>query len=153
MPHRSQTPKGVVSVVGLLLVLSAGIAFRFWLWGAWPVVAFSCAEVPLLVLLLAINQRRARASELIMLDGGHLTVIRTDASGRRARDEFAAAWLRIDLDSAQGIPKILVRSHGRACEVGAFLHESDKISLFDALKAALHNVRNPRFNNPQLGQD
>ena len=61
-PYRSLTPKGLAWVVGLFLVLSAGIAFRFWLWGAWPVVAFSCAEVPLLVLLLAVNQR-ARPSQ------------------------------------------------------------------------------------------
>jgi uncharacterized membrane protein len=153
VPHRSLTPKGVMAIVGLLLVLSTGIAFRFWLWGAWPVVAFSCAEVPLLVLLLAINQRRARASELIMLDAAQLTVIRTDAAGRRARDDFPAAWLRIDLDSTTGASRIVLRSHGRAGEVGAFLHEPDKVSLFQALRTALHNLRNPRFDNPQLWVD
>jgi uncharacterized membrane protein len=153
VPHRSLTLKGGLAIVGLLLVLSSGIAFRFWLWGAWPVVAFSCAEVPLLVLLLVINQRRARASELIMLDTALLTVIRTDASGRRARDDFPAAWLRIDLDSTKGVPRIVLRTHGRACELGAFLHEPDKVSLFDALRTALHSVRNPQFDNPQLCGD
>jgi uncharacterized membrane protein len=153
VPHRSLTPNGVMAVVGLLLVLSAGIAFRFWLWGAWPVVAFSCVEVPLLVLLLAINQRRARASELIMLDVGQLTVIRTDAAGRRVREDFPAAWLRVDLDSTKGVPRIVLHSHGRASELGAFLHEPDKMSLFDALRTALHTMRNPRFDNPQLCED
>jgi uncharacterized membrane protein len=153
VPHRSLTPNGAAAVVGLLLMLSTGVALRFWLWGAWPVVAFSCAEVPLLILLLAINQRRARASELIMLDAAQLTVIRTDAAGRRVRDDFPAAWLRIDLDSTRGVPRIVLRSHGRASELGAFLHESDKVSLFDALRTALHGVRNPRFDNPQLCED
>jgi uncharacterized membrane protein len=153
VPHRSLTPRGAAMVIGAFLVLSAAIAFRFWLWGAWPVVAFSAFEVPLLVLLLTINQRRARASELIMLDANQLTVIRTDAAGRRRQEALPAAWLRISLDSTQGIPRIVLRSHGRGCEVGAFLHEPDKMSLFDALQSALHNARHPRFDNPQLRED
>jgi uncharacterized membrane protein len=153
VPHRSLTPRGVALVIGAFLVLSGAVSLRFWLWGAWPVVAFSAFEVPLLVLLLAINQRRARASELIMLDASQLTVVRTDAAGRRKQVALPAAWLRVSLDSTRGIPRIIASSHGRGCEVGAFLHEPDKVSLFDALQSALHNVRHPRFDNPQLRDD
>jgi uncharacterized membrane protein len=153
VPHRSLRPKGLSVLIGAFLVLSASVAFRFWLWGAWPVVAFSFIEIPLLILLLAINQRRARASELIMLDTTELTVIRTDPSGRRQRETVPVAWLRIDLDSTRGVPRIVASSHGRGCEVGAFLHEPDKMSLFDALRSALHDVRNPRFDNPQLCEE
>ncbi len=150
VPHRSLSPRGRVMVVGGLLLLSAAVSFRFWLLGAWPVVAFSSVEVPLLALLLVINQRRARASELIMLDASRLTVIRTDAGGRREQASLPTAWLRINLESTRGTPRIVLRSHGRGCEVGAFLHEPDKVSLFDALKTAIEGVRNPRFDNPQL---
>jgi uncharacterized membrane protein len=150
VPHRSLTPKGARVVVGAFLAVSATVAFRFWLWGAWPVVAFSFVEVPLLVVLLAINQRRARASELIMLDAAQLTVVRTDPAGRRQQQTLPAAWLRIDLDSTRGVPRIVASSHGRGCEVGAFLPEPDKVSLFGALRSALHGVRNPCFDNPQL---
>ena len=52
-----------------------------------------------------------------------------------------------------GSPRVIVSSHGRNCEVGAFLHEPDKLSLFDALNDAVHRVRNPRFDNPQLRDD
>ncbi len=149
-PHRSLTPKGTVIVVAALLALTCAVVARFWLWRAWPVVAFSVVEVPLLVLLLLINHRRARASELIMLDSAHLTVTRTDASGRRNQQTLPVAWLRIELDSTKGTPRIVASSHGRGYEVGAFLHEPDRISLFDALKASLYNIRNPRFDNPQL---
>src|SRR5271168_4100621 len=86
VPHRSLTPRGVALLIGAFLVLSGAIAFRFWLLRAWPVVAFSAFEVPLLVLLLTINRRRARASELIMLDANQLIVIRTDAAGRRRQE-------------------------------------------------------------------
>jgi uncharacterized membrane protein len=140
-------------VVTGCLALTAALAVRSWLWGAWPVTAFSLAEVPLLAVLLAINQRRARASELIMLDSAQLTVIRTDAAGRRRHHSLPAAWLRIDLDATKGSPRVVLSSHGRGCEVGAFLHEADKVSLFEALQTALHRARNPRFDNPQLRQD
>jgi len=100
--------------------------------------------------LLAINQRRARASELIMLNGQELTVIRTDPAGRREQVSLPSAWLRVDFDVERGSPRVMLSLHGRGCEVGAFLHEPEKLSLFLALKDALHRVKNPRFDNVQL---
>lgn len=150
VPHRSLTRRGVVTVVAALTVATVAVALRFWLWGAWPVLAFSLVEIPLLVLLLAINQRQARASELIMLDGAQLTVIRTDPAGRRKQEALSVAWLRVDLDAGKGVPRVVLSNRGRTCEVGAFLHEPDKVALFDALSTALHQVKNPRFDNPQL---
>src|ERR1700759_4041672 len=78
VPYRSLTRKGVTVLAAALSVLSVAMAVRFWLLGAWPVAGFSLIDLPLAAVLLAINVRRARASELIMLDGGALTVIRTD---------------------------------------------------------------------------
>ncbi|HEY4044704.1 MAG TPA: DUF2244 domain-containing protein [Rhodopila sp.] len=150
VPHRSLTRAGLAVVLGVLMVGTTAVALRFWLWGAWPVVAFSFIDVPLLVALLAINQRRARASELIMLDSTQLTVTRTDWKGRRKQDSLPAAWLRIDLDATKGIPRVVLSSHGRLCEIGAFLPEPDKMSLFDALRRAIYHAANPRFDNPQL---
>jgi uncharacterized membrane protein len=150
VPHRSLTRKGVMGVVAALMVLSAAVALRFLLLGAWPVVIFSLLEVPLAALLLAINLRRARASEMIMLNEQELTVIRTDPAGRRKQVSLPSAWLRVRLDEGRGCPRVVLSSHGRTCEVGAFLHEPDKLSLFDALSAAVHRVSNPRFDNPQL---
>jgi uncharacterized membrane protein len=150
VPHRSLTRSGYVIVVVAMLVLSAAVALRFWLVGAWPVVAFSLLEVPLIVVLLAINLRRARASELIMLNGQELTVIRTDPAGRRKQVSLPSAWLRVDLDVARGSPRVILSLHGRDCEVGAFLHEPEKLSLFVALSDALHRIKNPRFDNVQL---
>lgn len=150
VPYRSLTRRGVQFVIATVVIMSIIIAVRFWLMGAWPVVAFTIIEAPMIGLLLAINIRRARASELIMLNGQELTVIRTDPAGRRKQDSLPSAWLRVDLDATQGVPHVLLSSHGRVCEVGAFLHEPEKRSLYQALQNALHEVRNPRFDNPQL---
>jgi uncharacterized membrane protein len=150
VPYRSLTPKGVMIVAAAMLASSAAVGLRFWLLGAWPVVAISFVEVPLIALLLAINLRRARASELIMLNEQALTVVRTDPAGRREQVSLPSAWLRVDIEARAGIPRVMLRSHGRGCEVGSFLHEPDKQALFEALRDALHGVRNPRFDNPQL---
>jgi len=153
VPHRSLTRKGVLTVIGILMAFSAAVALRFLLLGAWPVAAFSLLEVPLIGVMLAINIRRARASELIMLNTEAITVIRTDPSGRRNQVSLPSAWLRVQLDAGRGLPRVVLRSHGRDCEVGTFLHEPDRLSLFNALRDAIHGVRNPRFDNPQLRDD
>ena len=150
VPHRSLTRKGVLVVVGVFAVLTAAMALRFCLIGAWPVVVFSGVEVPLMVLMLTINLRRARASELIMLSAQAVTVVRTDPTGRRQQASLPSAWLRVELDPGRGIPRVMLSSHGRGWEVGGFLHEAEKRSLFAALSDALHGLRNPRFDNPQL---
>jgi uncharacterized membrane protein len=150
VPYRSVTRKGLLTLVAVLLALSVVVALRFWLLGAWPVAVFSLVEVPLMVLLLAINLRRARESELIMLDAQQFKVIRTDCAGRTKQDSLPSAWLRVDLDVARGISRVLLSSHGHGCEVGAFLHEPEKRSLFDALRDAVYRLRNPRFENLQL---
>lgn len=150
VPHRSLTRRGSMILVGVMMAASLAVALRFLFLGAWPVVAFSLLDVPLIVLLLAINFRRGRASELLMLSAQEFIVVRTDPAGKRKQVTLPSAWLRVDLDEARGIPRLLLTSHGRGCEVGAFLHEPEKRSLFAALNGALHSVKNPYFDNPQL---
>jgi uncharacterized membrane protein len=153
VPYRSLTRRGGTIVVAAFAVITAGIMLRFWLWGAWPVAVVSVIEVPLLIVLLLISWRGARASELIMLTEDHFAVIRTDPAGRRHEFQMPSAWLRVDLQVTGSVPHVILRSHGKNCEVGAFLHEREKVSLFAALHQALDQVKNPRFENPQLRDD
>jgi uncharacterized membrane protein len=150
VPHRSLTRKGSLVVVAAMMALTSAVATRSWLLGAWPVAAFSLLEGPLIVLLLVINLRRARASELIMLNLQEFTVIQTDSVGLHKKISLPSAWLRVDLTVDRQSSRVMLRSGGHGCEVGSFLHDPDKLSLFEALRDALHRVRNPRFDNPQL---
>ena len=150
VPHRSMTRRGAAFAAGALVTLSMAVALRFLLLGAWPVMVFSLLEAPLVGVLLAINMRRARASELILLDQREITVMRTDPGGGRESFSLPAAWLQVNLEAGRGGSRVIVSSHGRGREIGAFLHEPDKASLFAALRRAVHDARNPRFNNPQL---
>jgi uncharacterized membrane protein len=150
VPHRSLTRRGVIAVAALLLLLSLTVALRFWWLGAWPVAGLCLLEGPFVLLLLALNLRSARASELIMLNPQQITVVRTDPAGRRQYLSLPSGWLRVDLEDAKGSSRIVLSSHGRLCEIGGFLHESDRLSLFEALRDAVYGVRNPRFDNAQL---
>ena len=150
VPHRSLTLSGQKILISAMTLVSFVIGLRFAFLGAWPVAIFSFSEIPLVVVLLALNVRQARASELIMLTTDVLTVVQTDPAGRRKQTSLPAAWLRVDLHQDRGFPRVVLSSHGRNCEVGAFLHEPNKVTLFEGLRDALHRSKNPRFDNPQL---
>jgi len=150
MPHRSLSPAGMRCVIGLVMLLLGLVVLRFCILGAWPVVAFSLLEVPLLALLLALNMRSARASEMIVLSSGALTVTRSGPDGKQKRFTLSAAWLRLTYEPGARPSRLLVSSGGVTQEIGGFLSETEKEALYVALACALTDVRNPRFDNPQL---
>lgn len=150
VPHRSLSPRAAGTVAGALVALSATIGVRFLLLGAWPVLVFSLLEVPLLGVLLAINLRRARASELILLDRQTITVTRTDPAGRHNSFSLPAAWVQVNLQEGTAGSRLVLTSRGHGREIGAFLHEPDRAMLFEALRRAMHEARAPDFDNPQL---
>jgi uncharacterized membrane protein len=151
VPHRSLTPRGLRWLIGLICLLCGLTAFRFWLIGAWPVVVFSVLEVGLAVLLLRINAGQARASELILLTERTLRVVRTTAGGRRTERELSPGWLNVALEETPGrAPRLVLVARDVREEIGAALGESERRDLAHAVQAALHDARNPRFNNLQL---
>jgi len=151
VPHRSLTSRGLRRLIGLICLLCGLMAVRFWLIGAWPVVVFSVLEVGLAVLLLQLNARQARSSELIRLTDRTLRVVRTTAAGRRAERELSPSWLNVALEDTPGrAPRLVLVARGVREEIGAALGESERRDLAHALQAALHEARNPRFHNPQL---
>jgi uncharacterized membrane protein len=150
VPYRSMSPRGAGAVAGVLVAISMTVGLRFLLLGAWPVLVFSLLEVPLLGLLLAINLRRARANELILLTRQTITVTQTDPGGRRESFSLPAAWLQVSLEGGAGGSRLMLSSRGHGREIGAFLHEPDRALLFEALRRAMNEARNPDFDNPQL---
>ncbi len=151
-PHQSLNRRGMLmlgSAVGLIGLL---VSLRFLLLGAWPVTLFSAVEVSLALSLLLLHRRQALRREIIRLDEQAITVECTDAKGRRRSFSLPSAWLQVRLEGAksgQG-SRLWLRSHGRYWEVGSFLHDPERQSLAEALKDAIHNLRNPRFHNEQL---
>jgi uncharacterized membrane protein len=138
-------------VIGLVSGLATVIGLRFWWLGAWPVLPFTVAEVGLVLLMLRLNNRQARASELILLSGDELRIVRTEPSGRRRETVLPAGWLSVSLEERDGrVPRLVVRRGGVSEEIARALGETEKRNLAASLTRVLHRSRNPVFDNPQL---
>ena len=151
VPHRSLSPLGARCLAGAVCVLSAVVSTWLWVMGAWPVVGFNGAEVALALLLLRFNNRARHTSEVLRLSGESLLIVRTDARGRRSELRLPPFWLRSFLEERPGrTPALWLAAGRRRYEVGTALNEDEKRDLAAALGAALHRLRNPMFDNPQL---
>jgi uncharacterized membrane protein len=134
-----------------MIGLSLTVGIRFWLLGAWMVLPFSAVEVGLVALMFRLNAREALGSELLVLHDGSLRILRTEPSGRRRETVLPSGWLSVTLEERNGrVPRLMLRAHGVREEVARALGEAAKRDLAVSLIDALHRVRNPRFDNPQL---
>ncbi len=150
-PHRSLSWRGVLLVMGLMLTGSLIVTSMMVLLGAWPVIGFNGADIALAFFLLWLNVRAARAVEVITLSRNALAITRTDVRGRRQLISLAPYWLNVVLEERAGtVPKLLLAARGGQTEIARQLGEAEKRDLAAALTRALHNWRNPRFDNPQL---
>ena len=151
VPHRSLSRRGLGFVVAVISLLGTLTVLRFALIGAWPVAGFSIVEIGFAVFLLWLNARRARASELVLLSDDALRIVRTDPRGRRQERILPIGWLNAVLEERPGrVPRLLLVAHGVSEEIATQLGEAEKRDLWAALRAALHRLRNPHFENLQL---
>jgi len=120
--------------------------------GAWPVFGFLGGEIVLLLGLMTLHRRRARASvETVLLTDGRLLLRRCNGRGEPERADLDAYWARLELEERPGaVPVLRAHARGRSVELGRFLSAEEKQSLAAALDAALRLYQNPRFDNPQL---
>jgi len=150
-PHRSLSPKGLRVLMLVICGLAGLTILRFLIIRAWPVIGFSVVEVGLAVVLLRVNALRARASEVVMLSGSMLRILRTDAKGRRSERTLEPGWLNVVLEDEPGrVPRLFLAARGVKEEIASMLGEEEKRDLAGALRDALYRLRHPVFDNPQL---
>jgi uncharacterized membrane protein len=102
-------------VIGALTGLGLLIGVRFWLLGAWPVLPFGVLEVGLVVVMLRVNARQARGSELILLTETELRIVRTEPSGLRQEKVLPSGWLTVWLEERDGrVPRLILSRYGRS---------------------------------------
>ena len=154
MPYRSLSPRGLAWVLGSMGVASLSVTTLFWFLGAWPIAGFNGGEMLLAACLLRAHARSRRVRELLLLEESNFRILRFDENGDRTERRLPTAWLNVLLEEKPGrVPGLFLATHGTREEVAKVLGEPEKRDLAEALRAALHRLRNPVFDNPQLLSD
>ena len=150
-PHRSLSARGLRRVVGAMCFVSLCTTSMFWYLGAWPIAGFNGGEILLAIVLLRTHALSRKQRELLLLSGRSLRVLRTDARGRASEHSLSPGWLNVTLQERPGrVPGLILSARGQRLEVASALGEPEKRDLAAALMDAIHRLKNPVFDNPQL---
>jgi len=125
------------------------VALRFYLLGAWVVLPITALELLVLGVSLRMFMRNAGQVEVLTMDSQEVTLQRRGGS-EEGEWRFQTYWLRVllDKDNKSWYPsRLVLSSHGRAVEIGAFLTEEDREALAESIGQRLHD-----YNNPQPAQ-
>ena len=141
-PYRSLGFRGFKILLMIAGAMSAMHVFVFLVIGAWPIFGFIGAEWLLFWWLLRTHLKGERRAERIRLFPGRLVLEQIDAKGRVAECSFEPYWLRIVLHE-RGFenPALLLRSHGRSVEIGAFLGAHERRQFAEELAQVLTRWR------------
>lgn len=133
-PNRTLSRRGLrrlIVVLVALVLITAGL-------GAWQgnvfAPLFALVESAAVAAALSVAWRAGDRSERITLDASSLEV--QSLPGRR-RMRFQAYWVRVLLEPGDGRQRLLLSSHGRELEIGAFLAEQERVELSKKLMVLL----------------
>ena len=132
----SLTPQSARRFVGSLALVTFGVAGFFAWQGLWPVLPFAGLEIGLLAWAVRASMRRGRQRELILITDDSVVIERLGGA-RPGRLVFARHWATVKLrdpPAAQHPSRLVIESHGRACEVGRFLTEEERLGLAGRLR-------------------
>lgn len=136
VPNRSLSLKGLVVFFATITVVTLLVAGWFTLLGMWPVMAYALAELIALALSFQAYLRRAQYAEVITISPERV-ILEHRSAGRQNATEFNRYWATVEFvvpDSPLRKTRLLIRSHGNYCEVGACLTDAEKRSLHERLR-------------------
>lgn len=138
-PNQSLSWRGNVVFFAMIGTVAMSVAGGFAWLGFWPILPFAGLELAALGWALYHCARRGQWREVISIDADQVEV----AAGRTRPERRWSAnrhWTRVVLEPGRhrGHPtRLLLRSAGRAVEVGAFLTEEERLRLAGLLREAL----------------
>ena len=145
-PNRALSRRGLRGLVGLLAALTLTVAAL----GAWQgnvlAPAFALIESAGVAFALRTAWRAGDRGECITLDA-QLLEVRALPGSRRMR--FQPNWVRARLEAGRSCQRLLLTSHGRATEIGAFLGEPERIAVHARLQAMLTQIRVMPVQDPR----
>ena len=140
-PNRALTRRGLRRLIVALVVLVLTTAAL----GAWQgnlfAPLFALLESAAIALALGVAWRAGDRGERIVLDAATLEVV---SLPERRRVRFQSGWVRVRLEQDASRRRLLLASHGRELEIGAFLADGERIELSRKLRVLLAGVRDQR---------
>ncbi len=131
-PNRSLSRRGLRRLIVVLAVLALTTAEL----GAWQgnvfAPLFALVESAAMAIALSVAWRAGDRCERITLDESSLEV--RSSPGRRCTS-FQSYWVRVRLEPGHG--RLLLSSHGRDLEIGAFLAPPERVELAKRLTELL----------------
>ncbi len=141
-PNRSLSFIGLVAFYCGLAALSLSIAVLLAVMGLWPVLPFAGLEMLFLGACLYAAFRRGAYTEIVSIDRDWVRV--TKSEGKKTRQvafQRHRAHLRTLRPAARShASRLVIRSHGRGCEVGSCLTEEQRHALRDRLQTMIGPV-------------
>lgn len=132
----SLTPRGALLFFGVTAVGSLTVAGLFAWQGMWPILPFAGLELFVLGLVLGLSMRRGCYWEEISVSEDRVTIRRQGFEPGQTV-EFSRHWAQVELRPSPRPGhhgRLLIRSHGRAFEVGEMLTEEERRGLGDRLR-------------------
>lgn len=143
-PNRALSHRGMCCLVLALAVAALATALAgAWLQGNVYAPVFALAESLGVAWALGAAWHAGDRSERITMDEGALLV--ESLPGHR-RTRFQSGWVRVALRPGHGHPRLLLASHGRELEIGAFLADEEREEVSRKLNQLLAHMRAPRHD-------
>jgi uncharacterized membrane protein len=142
-PHRSLSAEGFRFVIGGAIAANLVIGLPLFIMGAWPVFGFMGLDVFLLWWLFKRSYLDARRTETLLLTDRELIVVRVAPDGEREEHRLDAYWLKIEATEE----RLVVVSRGNRAVIGRFLGPEERLRVTDQLKAAIADMRAPRYDH------
>jgi uncharacterized membrane protein len=115
----------------------------FMMSGAWPIVLFFGLDFLVLFGAFWLNNRAAKAREVVLLSRTNISIRKISPSGRETEHVFNPLWARflVSHKAKIGITAMHVRGNGRETDVGTFLTLDDRERFASAFSGALARVK------------
>ncbi len=142
-PHRSLGRKGLMVLSGVVVAGCMVSGIFFLALGAWPVFGFFGLDIVLMLGALWLNQRAARAHEIVSVSRTRLDIDQIAPSGKAKHHQFNPFGTRfaVSRHSEIGITAMRVLGSGRSVTIGSFLNPDDRESFAAAFGQALATAR------------
>jgi uncharacterized membrane protein len=148
----SLTPHSAKIFVASVAAGTFSVAGFFTMQGFWPVLPFAGLEIGLLMWAVRASMRSGSEREIITITVDRITIRHRCRRGERLA-VFPRHWAKVKLrtpPTALHPSRLMLESHGRACEVGWFLTEDDRRVLAVRLKQAVGNANeSPALSRPE----